>query len=444
MDYSVPIAPVVKFLMLNKKEVEHVMTGWVESFVITALFIFVSEILQNPLFLESSFPWIWFAPVLVGLRYGLWPAMMSIILFLSTYLYDHPEQLYTIPFQLYLLGGFLLTLLCVIYERIGEKKIRYSEEISTYLQNRIQTTAHAYKVVLFAYQHLEHSLISNPVTLRSSLAELRELLAKGHDKLEPELMYRFLNILASHCGLEATAIFPVENNHVFAQPIASIGFVKTPSQEDFLIRECIERQAITYITTQQILKEYWGNYLIVAPFLDQNNEVYALLVVQEMPFLKLNMDNLDSIDLFLNYFTEGNCDVNADKILEKFPDCHVDFANELQRLVKLEKNTKHDSALCAFLFLDNPHREEYIYVIKNEIRGIDTYWETSKEGQKILLIIMPLSNRLAIESYKNRIVSLLLEKFNIELNGKEIRFKSCLLSSFKNPVDLIDDMLNIK
>lgn len=106
MDYSVPIAPVVKFLMLNKKEVEHVMTGWVESFVITALFIFVSEILQNPLFLESSFPWIWFAPVLVGLRYGLWPAMMSIILFLSTYLYDHPEQLYTIPFQLYLLGGF--------------------------------------------------------------------------------------------------------------------------------------------------------------------------------------------------------------------------------------------------------------------------------------------------------------------------------------------------
>lgn len=324
------------------------------------------------------------------------------------------------------------------------KKIRYSEEISTYLQNRIQTTAHAYKVVLFAYQHLEHSLISNPVTLRSSLAELRELLAKGHDKLEPELMYRFLNILASHCGLEATAIFPVENNHVFAQPIASIGFVKTPSQEDFLIRECIERQAITYITTQQILKEYWGNYLIVAPFLDQNNEVYALLVVQEMPFLKLNMDNLDSIDLFLNYFTEGNCDVNADKILEKFPDCHVDFANELQRLVKLEKNTKHDSALCAFLFLDNPHREEYIYVIKNEIRGIDTYWETSKEGQKILLIIMPLSNRLAIESYKNRIVSLLLEKFNIELNGKEIRFKSCLLSSFKNPVDLIDDMLNIK
>jgi polysaccharide biosynthesis protein PelD len=429
--------------MLSKKK-EHVMLGWLESFVLTALFIVASLRLHNPLFLESAFPWIWFAPVLIGLRYGLGPAIMSIILFLSVYLYDHGEQLNTIPFQLFVLGGFLLTLLCVIYQKSWEKKIRYSEQISNYLQKRIQTTAHAYKTALFAYQHLEHSLISKPVTLRSSLEELRELLAKSHGKLEPEMLSRFLNILASHCGLEAAAIFPVSNKRILTAPIASIGSVKAPSQTNFLIQECMKTQAIAYITTKQVLKEDWDNYLIVAPFLDQDNLVYALLVVQEMPFLKLNRDNLENIELFLNYFTEGNTDKNADLILEKFPDCHVDFANELQRLVKLQKNTKQDSAVSAFFFLDNPHQEEFIFLIKKEIRGIDTYWETSKNDQKILLILMPLSNRLNLESYKNRIDNLLLKKFNIELNGKEILFKSCLISSFKNPIALIEDMLNIK
>jgi polysaccharide biosynthesis protein PelD len=429
--------------MLSKKK-EHVMLGWLESLVLTAILIVVSIRLHNPLFLESSFPWIWFAPVLIGLRYGLGPAILSIILFLSFYLYDHEEQIHTIPFQLFVLGGFLLTLLCVIYQKSWERKIRYSEQISHYLQNRIQTTAHAYKTALLAYQHLEHSLISKPVTLRSSLEELRELLAKSHDKLEPEMLSRFLNILASNCGLEAAAIFPVTNKHNLSEPIAAIGIVKAPSQNNFLIQECMKRQAITYITTKQYLKEDWDNYLIVAPFIDQNNEVYALLAVQEMPFLKLNKDTIENIDLFVNYFTEGNTDKNADLILEKYPDCHVDFANELQRLVKLQKNTKHDSAMSAFFFLDNPHREEFIFLIKQEIRGIDTYWETSKNDKNILLILMPLSNRLNLESYKNRIDNLLLKKFHIELNGKEIQFKSCLISSFKNPLELIEDMLNIK
>lgn len=221
--------------------------GWIESFVITALFLVASVLLQDPLSLLSPFPWIWFAPLLIALRYGLWPSQISVLILLASYLCNNPLQLYTIPFQLFVLGGFLLTLICAIFHTRWEKKFTDSELISGYLQKRIQNTAHAYKVVLLAYQRLEHSIISKPVTIRNSLIELRQLLAVREDKLDPEILYRFLNIVSFYCSLEVAAIFPVKNNKALPDAITAVGKIKKLNSKDFLIQECLDKKVMTYV-----------------------------------------------------------------------------------------------------------------------------------------------------------------------------------------------------
>jgi len=131
-------------------------------------------------------------------------------------------------------------------------------------------------------------------------------------------------------------------------------------------------------------------------------------------------------------------------ILDKYPACPVGFANELQRLMNLQKNTKNDSAALSFLISEGSHQSDYLFKLKQEIRGIDSYWEMTEGSIKILIILMPLTFRAGVDRYRTRISEILLKEFNIQLNDDEIKFKSCQLSSFRDPVALIEDIKNIK
>ena len=114
----------------------------------------------------------------------------------------------------------------------------------------------------------------------------------------------------------------------------------------------------------------------------------------------------------------------------------------MQRLSVVQQNTHQDSAVVAFWFARHPHQEEYLFKLKQEKRGIDTLWETHQGEIKILMVLMPLSNRFNVESYRARIDDIFLKEFNIRLNEAEVRCKSGLISSFPNPLALINDLLS--
>ena len=416
---------------------------WVESAAITAAFLAVSVLCHDPLSLHSVFPWIWFAPVMIALRYGIWPSLASIGVLLCAYLYSDPAQIYTTHLQLVILGGFLLTLFCAGFQAGWSRKINDSEEISNYLQKRIQTIAYAHKVLALAYERLEHQFIEKPVTLRGSLGELRECLGRSPQPNDPAILERFLNIVTNHCALEVAAIFPIEQERLIQTPIVSIGKMTPPHPMDYLLQACIQRSAIAHVTTSELLKGHISDYLIAAPFIDQANKIYAVLLVKEMPFLSLNNENLAIIRLLLQYFIDGNRVSQVELILQRFPDCSIDFANELQRLFNVQKKIKQDSAVVVFLVSDQMHQDDYLFALKQEKRGLDTLWETVQGRYKQLVILMPMIGRAGVDSYQHRIEDMFLKKFNVTLNNSEITFKSAQLSSVEHPIDLIQDLLSI-
>lgn len=430
--------------MSVKKRIRKNISVWFESLVITALFIAVSKLLHDPLSLNSAYPWIWFAPVFVALHYGLLPSQFSIILLLCEYLYLDPSRIYDIHLQLFILGGFILTIICATWQNSWLNKIAYSNGISTYLQKRIEAIAYTYKLTSLAYQRLENNYISKPVTVRTSMSELREMLANVNGNSQEAILTRFLNILANTCSLERAAIFPVIKNKVIQEPIASIGIAKTPPQNNFFINECMENGKITFISADEILKGHLSDYLVGAPFINQKNEIYALLLVEEMPFLSLNDENMATMNLLLEYFLEGNLVKNAELIVHQFPGCPVVFANELQRLFDLVKSAKKNSALQSFIILDKTREEDYLFRLKQEIRGLDNWWETSHNGTRILMILMPFTDRAGSESYRMRINTTLFQEFGVHLNQDEIKFRSYQLSSFKTPASLIEAIVTIK
>lgn len=414
----------------------------IESLVIVMLFLALSMLLHSPLSLNSPFPWIWFAPILIALRYGLWLAAASILILLGVYLYREPSEILTTSFQLFVLGGFLLTLICTLFQHRFSKKLADAEEISNYLQARIQSTAEAYYVVLLAYQRLEQHYIIKPVTLRSSLIELREMLARQNTDSLEQTYSRLLHLLASNASIEIAGILVVNHKTINPHPIAQLGNLKPPSQQDSLLNACIDSSAITYAKTKSILDGRFSDYLVAAPFLNQANEIEAILLIQSMPFLSLNDENIGMIDVLIRYFTGGHTVNKALPILNEYPQCPVDFANELARLIQLQQHTLYDSAVLAFKIPPHSHQDDYLFRLSREQRGLDTSWQINEDNYKLLLFIMPMTARAGVESYKLRINELFMSEFDTVLNGSLIQFKACQLSAFKNPLDVLRDLLS--
>lgn len=417
---------------------------WVESLIITFIFIVISELLNDPLSINSPFPWIWFAPVIIALHYGLVPSQLSIIVLLGEHFYNNINGIFDIHLQLFILGGFIMTITCAAWQSSWSRKITYNTGISEYLQKRIQTIAYAYRLTSLAYQRLENNYIASPVTLRTSMNELRELFSKSNQETQANILNRFINILAIHCSVEKAGIFPVKNNKLIPEPITYIGSIKIPSPNNYFIEECIETAKMTYITSEDLIKDNLSDYLIAAPLINQHKQIYALILIEELPFLSLNEENISTMNLLIEYFMEGNTVKGVDQIISKYTDCPVVFANELQRLSHLEKKTGKDSAIEVFQFLDELHQDDYIFRLKQEIRGLDSWWETNRDGAKTLLILMPFTNHAAAECYKLRISQILLDELGISLNQNEIKYRSYQISSSTDSLSLIEEIFEIK
>lgn len=414
-------------------------TPWIESLLITGLWVGVSGWLHDPLTLHSPFPWIWFAPVLIALRYGLWPSQLSCLLILGSYDYQIRPSEISLELGLFILGGFLLTLLCAMAQSTAQKKIKESEAISTYLQTRVSTIANAYKVVVLAYQRIEQNYIIKPVTIRTALMNLRELPARSQN--EQPVLDRVLNILAVQCGIEVGGIFPVHHQQLITQPIASIGCMSTPDPKDYMIKECIENGGITYIKAKDLTHRHRSKWLIVAPLMKPDRTIYALLLVESISFLQLSDETIETIHVLLQYYLEGQPLKDAYQIIHEYPCCPVDFANELQRLMTLFQATQQDSAIVAFTVFESPEQQDYVFRLQQEKRGLDSLWEKKDGQQTRLLILMPLTKQAALEGFRLRINNLLENDYQTHLNEGSIRYLSYQLSSFEQPLDLLQAIL---
>lgn len=420
---------------------QHVIAG-VETIVITLLFVYTSFYLNDPFSFKSAFPWVWFAPVLVALRYGSWISLASVTLLSAIWYYltydtsvmNNVDPQSPTYYQLFFLGGFSLTLCCAVLQESWAKKNRQVVAISDYLQQRIQSIHEAYRVLLLSYERLENQSIMKPMTLRTALENIRQLLRDSEQDISDQraIFERFLNIVSRQCALEIAGIFLVKQGKIASKPLVSIGEIKSPKSNDYLIEECIDQGEMMYLSADRARAGEISDYVAVAPMLNAKYQLHALLLIQRMPFLSLNNDTLNTIQLLIRYFTAGYVEQGAQNIVKNYPACPVEFANELYRLIRIQKEVAQDSAVVAYAFLSDENQDNAVFRINQEKRGLDTLWNDTQGNVKYIFLLMPLTGHAGAESYRLRISALLEREFRVKLNHSFIQFHSYLLSAFSD------------
>ena len=356
---------------------------------------------EDPLWIHASFPWVWFAPVVLALRYGPLAGMGAAGILLLTWLGLNTGQHDSFP-KLPFLGGLILIMLIGEFSSLWVARTRRAETVQVYLDQRLEYLTHQYYLLRLSHDRLEQDLISRPMAMRDALKTLRDISASDHDRKSSS--QTLLRLLAQYCQLETASLYPIENGQLISESLASIGNAKPLVIDDPLVQQALLNNRLCHVSQTLEVQQQLSNYLIAAPLTGVDGENYGLLVVEEIPFFSLQEETLQTINLLLGYYTDGlTMHELAQPILAELPDCPPEFAFEIQRLWHIGQISAVNSIIVALEILPRASRQDMARQIQRLKRSLDENWLIEGVDRQILATLMPLSDESAAEGYLARL-----------------------------------------
>ncbi|WP_306533832.1 PelD GGDEF domain-containing protein [Geobacter sp.] len=454
--------------MAFKKDITMKLNRWLETFAITAIVITGGFLLNSsdPLFVHAQFPWVWFGPLLVALRYGIAPGLVSTGGICLTLLVMPRLGLPIGEFPTnYVLGGLLIVLLTGQFSEVWNKRLRHADHLSRHTSDRFEQLSRAYFMVRLSHDRLEQNLISRPVTLRDAMINLRNLLLKHGGRMDSETGAALLSILMHYCSLQSAALYLAnDDNEIADHPLAQCGKGATLKKDDLLLRSAIESGQAAYqsinsriiegqtssspaalssavwsVDTSRLDQKEQTSYLVVAPMRTSSGKLLGLLLVTEMPFLNLHRETLQIMGVLLAYASDQAESVErASDLLNHFPDCPPNFAAELIKTVRLKRDLDVSSALVMLKVVTASRLDEISRTMERQQRGLDHSWQRTVQGGAQFVTLMPFSGPASIEGYQSRLDEILRRQFGRSIGQEGITMRSAIVAADDPLVQLVD------
>ncbi len=390
---------------------------WLETVVITLCAISLGFFFQrnNVFQIGGEFPWIWTAPILIALRYGVAPGIVSSLILTSVWLLmdylsgNHerfPEQFF--------LGGSILVLLCGEFSAAWGIRLRRAEETKHYLDERLSRITLRHLLLRLSHDRMEQEILTKPVTLRDALGGMRKLTAAQGDSKLPA-SYSLLQLLTQYCQLESSAIFVFSAEEGYLRT-SEIGSPPELKSNDPLLIYALEHRTLSHLLIDDLAdSELPSPFLVIAPILTSDKKQLGVLAIDRMPFLSLNEENLQMLSVMLGYYADCVNEAEGSRqFFEHFPEAPEDFAAEFSRLLRLQREFGINSHIVVLSFQNDENGRRAISQLTHIRRGLDIPWQF-KVGDRILLAnLMPLANTAAVEGYLLRNETMLKESMGID------------------------------
>ncbi len=370
---------------------------------------------QDPLWTQAHFPWAWFAPVVLALRYGPLAGIGGAGILLIAWLILNPGGQTYFPKLVYL-GGLILVMVIGEFSSLWLARTRRAEAVQRYLDQRLEFLTHQHYLLRLSHDRLEQDLISRPMAMRDALSHMRNLVTGDHHESDSVCASALLRLLAQYCQLEVASLHQIKNGTIQFEPLGTLGDTTPLTAKDPLIAHALETGQLCHISQSVAEDDNPSRYLIAAPLTNLNGERFGLLVVERLPFFSLQDETLQTINLLLGYYADSlSVQALADPICSRFPDCPPEFAFELQRLWHIRQISRVVSAVVVLEIRHRPGRPDLAQQIQRQKRALDENWLISGVDRETLTTLMPLSGASGAEGYLAR-----LEYWAKQRSGKSL------------------------
>ncbi|MBK6638981.1 MAG: DUF4118 domain-containing protein [Rhodocyclaceae bacterium] len=182
------------------------LSQWLETFALPAIAIGLAwwAVPQDPLLIKAAFPWLWLAPVLVALRYGVMPGLISSTLLLGNWLLADTLGRVSVEFpQNFFFGGGLLVLVCGEFSDVWRDRISRMDETNIYITERLSRLTQRHLLLNLSHDRLEQEMLARPGSLRDALAKLRTAVIESTDGAALPGVDGLLQLLTQYVNIES-------------------------------------------------------------------------------------------------------------------------------------------------------------------------------------------------------------------------------------------------
>jgi polysaccharide biosynthesis protein PelD len=397
------------------------------AFVAAMLAVTMTAFRDDPLLLHAGFPWIWFVPLIVALRYGTLLGVLAGAMLLGIWQLAYPHGS---PWpSMFFVGGLLQTILIGHFGDTWGVRAERARSINDYLNDRLVAITNSHYLMRLSHERLEKDLLAKPTTLRDSIAELRRLSIEHGlptpgarpDNAGLRGANGLLDYVAQACQIEAAGLYPVTTKgKVGTEALARIGDSFDFDPADELVLHAIRTMAVAHLRSEDAPVAH-TKYVVCAPLVSADGDLLAVLVVKRMPFLSLNFDNLQLLLVLLAYYADGVAhSMVVQRILDTVPGCPYEFALDLARLGRLQQGAKIDSSLVALSFPRSEEGDSLFEHVVRRRRSLDVLWALRTPAHSVLVNLMPATDTTGIDGYLERIEAGLSAQFDTDLEHAHV------------------------
>lgn len=417
---------------------------WLETVSIPLLAIILAWSFrpEDPLLITASFPWLWIAPILVALRYGVMSGLIAaFILFVHWIIIASlMKGGHAFPKDQFL-GGILFVLLCGEFADVWRDRNLKLEETNLYLNERLTRLIRRHLLLNLSHDRLEHEMLSRPGSLRDVLAQMRDAILSAPSVADtlPELP-KLLFLLAQYTNAQALAAYAVtgDGRTLLDAPLCSLGTTVPLSADDPLLIAALESKELAYVA--ELTDTQTSQQIVVAPICTSDHTILGVVAVSKLPFLALNVENLQLMSVILGYYADLVHDApEISPLRERLPKIPISFAEELVRLQKLQKRFGITSQIVVMRF-EKTHGKEIVDQLLPIRRSLDLYWQDNGISTVNLAVLMPFATRAAREGFLRRIDNWLSTRFDGDFEKLKIRVKGIDLADHDPVLFLVNQM----
>jgi hypothetical protein len=420
---------------------------WLEVAILPTLAVAIAWWIDphDPMGSRAQFPWFWFVPVLISLRYGVLAGILGSMPILLNWVLASRMGLETGDYSIkFFFGAGLLVLVCGEFSDVWrDRNLRMSESY-LYMTERLSRLTRRHLLLNLSHDRLEQEMLARPGSLRDALVRLRSIVIESSTSASAlPGSAGLLHLLEQYVNVESAALYllqPKGLNTILGERVDAVGEPAALQANDELLRMAIENRSLAHIANREVALERQSSQLVVAPLIAGNDELIGVLAVTRMPFFSLTVENLQMMSVILAYFADTSHSANdVHRVQSILPTVPAQFAEELTRMLRMQARVSIDSHIVVMTF-NGPSGEEVPAEFLRIKRGLDLYWQTQVHGKPVVAVLLPFASHSAIDGFMHRVEGWLHTRFQGNFESLEIHVRT-IDFSLEDPLVILSEAM---
>jgi polysaccharide biosynthesis protein PelD len=349
----------------------------------------------DPFFLDNRFPWLVLAPFLTSQRYGFLFGMSSasfLICLLSFSRFFHWVDMPEYPTE-QVVGMILITLITAEFHGLWQRKLQSIQNKYQYLNLRMNEFSRSYHILKGSHSQLEQQTANYTKSMRTSLFDLEkqmQTLAKHEGDPLKSIGDYILNLFSQYGSIQTATLYSVsENQKLSLHPIACLGSSQPIWPSNPLVREALKSGHVTSI--QNFDEDLGQEILVVIPLIDVYQNIWGVVIVNEMPMFALQENTLDLLSLLGGHI--GDLIQRRTEALLLSKDVWMEFEHELRCVLRDARKLKISAAMIVSITSCTKTYDDLMSKYRSELRGLDKVLSFDDSfGRKVIINLLPLTD----------------------------------------------------